>query len=275
MALGRIVELLIGENAQGLKISNLDIEFDIEKSRTLADNNAEFTIYNAKQSTRNDILKKGNNLIFNFGYKDETTATIFIGNIIDSYSEKINADWVTKIKASTVRAKDQALEIIPISLSYGQNTPIAEPIKYIAAASGLAISGIENINGLKLINGWVYAGTFKGALRYLKSVLDATSYSMYIDNNEIVIYKTNTASRFTVSVLSYTGGLRSIRPISKVEEQKKRVEFTSLIIPKIRIDSLIKVVNTSSDDGVYIVDKLKIAGSNFDNECKMVGEATA
>lgn len=275
MALGRVLELSVGTDGTGLKLSNLDISFEIEKSKTLAENTAEFTIYNAKESTRNDVLKKGNNLIFKFGYEDETVATIFVGNIIDSYSEKKNADWITKIKASTVSSKDRAIDIIPISLSFTQNTPISEPINAIATASGLVVSGIENIDGINLINGWVFTGTFKGALRYLKSILDATSYSMYIDNNEIVIYKEGESSRYAVSILSYLGGLFSIKDISKAGEKEKRIEFTSLIIPKVRINSLVKVVNTNTNDGSYIIDKLKMTGSNFENECKMIGEALA
>ena len=81
MAWGRIVELSVGSEGEGLLISDLDIDFKVIKSLTFADNYAEFRIYNAKEETRTKILKKGNNLIFKAGYEDEAVNTLFVGNI--------------------------------------------------------------------------------------------------------------------------------------------------------------------------------------------------
>jgi len=275
MALGRVSELSVGENGKGLLISALDMEFKIEKSTTLADNTGEYTIYNAKENTRKNVLKKGNNIIHSLGYEDEAVANVFVGNIITSYSEKVRADWITKIKASTVQSKDAALEVVTVSLSYAPGTPVSRPMQAIASAAGLIVNGITNISSLKMPNGWTYAGTFKGALRYIKSILDTNDIGMYIDNNEVVIFNNGTASRFKVVLLSYTGGLQSVRDITKAEEKKKRIEFTSIIIPQIRINGIVSIVNTPDNNGSYIVDKLTMTGDNFGGEFKMVGEATA
>ena len=99
---------------------------------------------------------------------------------------------------------------------------------------------------------------------------------MYIDNNEIVIYNIGTPSRFKTVLLSYTGGLLSIKDITKADEKKKRVSFTSLIIPQIRINGLVSIKNTGTNDGSYIVDKFIAQGSNWgSNQYNMKGEATA
>lgn len=275
MALGRVSELSVGANGQGLLISALDMEFKVEKTATLAENTGEYTIYNAKEDTRKNVLKKGNNIIHSLGYEDEAVATVFVGNIITSYSEKVQADWVTKIKASTVQSKDAALEVVTVSLSYAPGTPVSRPLQSIASAAGLVVSGITNISSLTMPNGWTYAGTFKGALRYIKNILDSNDIGMYIDNNEIVIFNNGIASRYKVVLLSYTGGLQSVRDITKAEEQKKRIEFTSIIIPQIRINGIVSIVNTPDNNGSYIVDKLTLTGNNSGGAFKMIGEATA
>lgn len=275
MALNRIVNLSIGVDGTGLLLSQLDIDFNIEKNTNVSANFAEFTIYNAKESTRKNVLKKGNNLIFELGYDDEAVAVVFIGNIIESFSEKIGPDWVTKIKAYTIRSKTDALQVATVSLSYTANTPVSSPLNAIAQSYGLIVSGLSNISSLKLPNGWTYAGTFNGAIRYIKGILENKNFGLYIDNNEILIYKIGEAARYKVIILSYDGGLISVRDISKTEEQKKRIEFKSIIIPQVRINGAIVVTGTPLNDGTYIVDKLKISGNNYGGDFNIVGEAVA
>lgn len=275
MAFNRVVELSIGEDGTGVLISALDIDFRVEKTATLAENYAEFTIYNAKESTRNDILKKGANVILSLGYEDEAVGTVFIGNIDKATSSKKGPDWITKIKAYTIRSKDAPLEIIPISLSYGPGTSVAQPIRAISQAAGLTLSGVENVQSITLPNGWVFAGTFKGALRYLKGILDANDIGIYIDNSEVVLYQLGVASRYKVVLLSTTGGLLSITDITKAEETKKRIEFTSLVIPQIRVNGVVTVTGTDTNNGSYIVDQFSIDGNNYGGKFEMVGEATA
>lgn len=276
MAYKRVLNLSVGQNGTGLLISALDMDFRIEKSTDLANNTAEFTIYNANESTRKNVLKKGNNTLFDVGYEDEAIASMFAGNITQSISTKTRIDWITTIKASTIISKDKPLETIPISLSYNPGTPLSSPLRVLGSLSGLLISGIDNVTNLKLNNGWVYAGTFGGALRYIKAILDTNKIGMYIDNNEIVIYNIGTPSRYKTVLLSYTGGLLGVEDITKADEKKKRISFTSLIIPQIRVNGLVSLKNTGSNDGSYIVDKFTAQGSNYGSGAyQMKGEATA
>lgn len=273
MALGRVVQLSAGSDGSGLLISGLDVDFSVGKTITAAQNHAEFTIYNAMESTRNTILRKGNNIILSLGYEDEAVANVFVGNITKSFSEKISSDWVTKVKAFTVRSKTSALTAIPITLAYTPGTPLTQPLSALADASGLILTAALSLSSIKLANGWVYAGTFMGAFRYIKDILDVNNMGMYIDNNEIVVYNIGEASRYQIVRLTYSGGLLSIRDISKTEETRKRIEFTSIIIPQIRVNGLVNVIGTPVNDGAYIVDKLKISGNNYGGAFKMVGEA--
>jgi len=272
MAFKRIVRLDVGEAGEGLRISGLNLDFSIEKSRSAAQNTAKFTIYNAQESTRNKILKKGNNLVFSLGYEDETVGTVFIGNIDTSYSYHNGVDWVTEIKAYTIQAKNQKLETIPINYSYTAGTPIVRAINQISVVSGLVVNGLTNAAAITLPNGWVYTGTLMGALRYIRGVLEFNELSFFIDNSEIVIYKKGEASIFKTVLLTYTGGLQSIENITKAEEDEKRVKFTSLIIPSCRVGSVVTARNTPQD-GTYIVDKINLDGNNYGGDFRLEGEA--
>ena len=99
MAWGRITTLTVGFQGSGFIVSDLDMDFEVNRSITLSENTAEFTIYNAKESTRKEVLKQGANVIFEAGYEDETVSTLFAGNITYSSSMKKGMDWVTEIKA--------------------------------------------------------------------------------------------------------------------------------------------------------------------------------
>jgi hypothetical protein len=275
MALGRIVEVIVGPDGTGTIISNLDVEFRVEKTINVEQNTAEFTVFNAKETTRSQVLRKGNNIVLNLGYEDEATATVFVGNITEAVSERVQADWITKIRAVSIRSKSAPLKAISIALSYGPDATLSVIMEKIGATAGLVITGISNIAGITLPNGWVYVGTFLGALRYLKNILTPLGKGLYIDNNEILIYNLGTASRYKIVRLSYASGLLSVKDVSRAEDNKKRLQLESLIIPQMRLNGAVNLIGTPSQDGTYIVDSFKIQGNNFGGQFKMTTEVSA
>lgn len=286
MAWDRIVELSIGTNGQGLLISDLHIDFKIERSVTLSENFAEFTIYNAKEETRNKILKIGNNLIFKAGYKDEGISALFAGNIIESISLKEGSNIITKIKSVSKSTKKE-LQYQTVSLSYGPKTSLIIPLQQIAGLAGAVVNGINNANIL-LVNGWVYVGSLNGAIRYIRNILNSYDIDMYIDNNELVVYQKGVASKFEVVILSYTGGLISVNNITEQEvsnrskkasstrkkaiNNKKRIGFEALIIPQLQINAPV-TINTDKIKGTFLTEKLIFEGNNYGGDFKVIGEA--
>lgn len=276
MAFNRKVELTIGSDGTGLLISDLQFEFRIERSITFSENTAEFIIHNAKQDTRKEILKEGNNLIFKAGYEDDGVGVIFIGNISDSKSVQERADWITTIQAASIQSSDKALENAYISTSYGPDIFLSRPLKEVANALGLAIFGEENAQ-INMDNGFVFAGTARAALQSLKKTAEANGIGIYTDNNEIVLYRIgDQTSRFSPVYLDYESGLLSIDDITEYDNQStqdpKRVGFESLIIPKLQPRGLIRVANTDQD-GVYQIEKLNFNGDNFGGDNRCIGEA--
>lgn len=285
MAWDRYCKLSIGPGAIGLLISDLDIEFEIQKSMKLSENFAQFKIYNAQFSTRNDILKQGNNVTFAAGYEDEGNSTIFIGQITRSISKKISCDWVTDIVAVTSRGKLKKIDAIPLTLSFAANSILSTIISQLASTLGLVVAGVENAN-IILANGWVYQGTTGGALRYIQNILRNEGKDLYFNDDELVIYNIGIASKFEIVRLVYGGGLLSIEDITeppkesqgigkkrrKIKEVSKRIRFETILIPQLQLNAPVNVFGTDQD-GTYIVEKLSFIGDNFGGDYVCRGEA--
>lgn len=278
MAFKIITRLTVGSDGTGLLISDLDIDFEVTRSITFSENTAGFTIYNAKQSTRKKILTKGNNVIFKVGYEDEGIGTLFIGNITDSKSLKSGADWITTLQCSSIRSAKRPIDTTYVSLSYTLDTSLKRPLQDIANALGMTLIGIENAN-YNLDNGYTFVGTAREALNYCKNILEANGASIYTDNTDIVIYNIGgKSSIFTPVYLDYDSGLISVEEITKEDNQTKqnpkRIQFESLIIPKLQPNGLVKI-NTDKIEGIFSIEKLTVAGSNYGDNSTCVVEAVA
>ena len=274
MALGRICELTVGSNGMGLLISDLDIEFDVERSLTFAENTAKFKIYNAKEETRSEVLRQGNNLMFKVGYEDETTGLIFSGNITEANSKKVGPNWETEIFAVTGRGLEGRLISQYISLSFGPGSNLQQIIENLSRLYGFVIFGINNAN-IILPNGWSYVGVLGGAFRYVEEILKSNNKGIYRDNGEMVIYNKGEASKFEVVLLTNNGGLLSVEDITDEESGAvTKLRFESLIIPKAQVNSSVKIMNEKYNS-VFTVERLQYTGNNFGGDFKMIGEVYA
>jgi len=289
MAWDRVVKLFVGEDGKGLEISGLDLSFDIRRANTPADNTATFVIYNAKEQTRREVLKKGNNLIFEAGYIDEGTGTLFIGNITSAVSKKQDDTWVTKVTAASIRATNQPLKYVIFTGSYIPGTKLSTVIQEIGNAIGLVVIGATNAD-VELPNGWTYAGSLRGALKYCQKILNDNDKALYIDNNELVIFNTGDRdSQFSVLQLDYTSGLLRAGDITEVnasdnkndkdakakETEKppeKRIEFEAILLPKLQPNILVQI-ESETVNGVYLVEIATFRGDNMGGTFQCKGEA--
>jgi len=292
MAFDRVVELFVKANDApnlGLEISNLDMTFDIKRSNQFSDNVAKFTVFNAEEFTRNEILIKGSNLIFNAGYVDEGVSTIYIGNITEANSYPTSDGWQTDITSMSIRSANQPLAYVTVSLSYNNKVLLSKIIKDLANEIGLVLIGAENAN-INLPNGWVYAGGLRGALKYCQNILKDNDAALYIDNTQVVVYRTaNRDSKFSVLLLDYDSGLKSVKDITETNETdnentkdkkpktpalppEKRIAFDAILIPKMQPNGLIKIT-TPKIDGVFLVENINFKGDNMAGAFDCSGEA--
>lgn len=267
MAFNRVLELSVGSAGVGLLISDLNISFTIERSISFSENTAEFTVYNAKEDTRKNILKEGNNLIFKAGYEDEAISTIYIGNITKSVSRLMGADWVTVISSSSVVSPNTPLKNTYVSLSYNKGTFISSPLRDIGIALGLIVLGLENVALISLSEGFTFVGSAREALRQCKKILEPKGIALYIDNTEIVIYNVGgRISRFAPVYLTYNTGLINVEEIEEYDtespENPKKIAIESLIIPRLQPNSLVTIVSESIR-GTFLIEKVTFEGDNF------------
>lgn len=271
MAWGRVCELSVGSDGQGLLVSGLDIDFEIEKSLSFSDNTAQFTIYNAKEETRKEILKAGNNIIFRVGYEDETVGVIFSGNITETSTIKTRTDWETKITAQSARGLDGALRSEYVSLTFSAGTNLSRIISQLANLYGLVVYGIENASVI-LPNGWQYVGKISGAFRYIDGILKSHRKGMFKDDKEIIIFNQGESSKLSVVKLTYEGGLKSLEDITDSDSSSKtKYKFSSLIMPQCQVNGLVNII-TPKVKGVFTVEKLKFIGNNYGGGFDMEGE---
>lgn len=264
------MELSIGPDGTGLAISDLHMSFHVERSNTISENTSEFIIYNAKESTRKEISRKENNIIFDYGYEDEDMGTLFIGNVDTAESFQEGPDWITTIVGAAIQSKNSPLTNSYISFSYAEDTLMTQPLNDIATRLGLAVYGLDNA-AVNLANGFAYSGSTRGALKECAQRLKAFDVALYIDNNTIVIYNTGSRiSRFSPVFLDYNSGLIRLKDITEKNNQEsknpRRIAFDSIIIPKLQPNGLVTIQNTGKLEGTYLIESLVFDGDNFGGE---------
>lgn len=280
MAFNVKLELIIGE--ENILISDLNIEFRIERSIRYSENFAEFTIYNAKETTVKKISKNESDLTFKFGYVDEIKgnediSVLFFGNVIDPVTNIDGSNKITKLKSVLMKSSKLKRRLKQVSFSYVPDTLLSSVIKDIGNMLGIVVWGAENAE-IQLLNGFTYIGSTRGALLYCKKILEKERKSLYIDNTEIVIYSLDSrTSKYSTIYLDYESGLISVDDITDYADpdrpDDKRIEFQSLIIPKMQTNGLLTIKNTNKHEGTYLIEKMILEGNNFGGQNICKGEA--
>jgi hypothetical protein len=267
MAVGRAIELTVGQNnGLTLLISDLNISFDISRSYKLESNTATFTIYNAKKETRDNILKKDNNIVLKAGYDDEGTGIIFSGIIFDVRSKKTATEWVTEIIANDFGANNRNLFKETINNAYKEGIPITMVINDIVGILGITVNGLENASQIIMNNAKVFSGLLKDVIKNIENILKVNGVGLYFDSNEMVIYNLGQkTSTFGVVSISPTSGLigeiEEITDNSK-DDKKRRYALTYLMNAKVKPNTLIQL-KSANVNGLFIVEKIDVKGDNF------------
>lgn len=113
-----------------IEITDLRIEFKIEKHLKKQPNTAEFTITNLAQVTRDDFVRGPTRIRFEAGYGD-AARLLFVGDLRYASNEKDGTEWLTKLQcADAGRAYKEAR----VNRSFGPGTPLVTALKEVAKA---------------------------------------------------------------------------------------------------------------------------------------------
>jgi len=277
MAFNKQVELIISDPSKtaNVDISLMHIDFDIKRSITFSENKANFTIYNLKQDTANKILKKGNFVTFRAGYEDEGLGDIFIGNISTSSYFRRGADTITEINAIMNLGKAKRLDKVTFAGTYGKGILFSSVLKDLAKEANLSLVGIEKVT-FTAPNGGTFVGIFRNVLLECSKILKPKGLGLFIDNNSLVIYEIGKQnSKFPTVRMEYKTGLLTANEIyEEVKGDKKRVIFTSIIVPKMQINGLINF-KSERINGLFRIEKLHFFGNNYAESFNIDGECVA
>jgi hypothetical protein len=268
--------MIVGDNnGLGLEISNLNIEFDIDRSYKIESNTANFKVYNASKETRDKILTVNNNIILKAGYKDEETGIIFNGIIFDAHSKKKKTEWITTIIANDYGANNINLYKTTINNAYKEGIPISMVINDIVGVLGITVNGLQNCSDIYMNNAKVFSGLLKDVMKNISNILKVHGVGIYFDSNEMVVYKLGEQiSTFGIVNLTPQNGLigevEEITDNSKEDTTnssnnnkiKKRYAAISLMNAKIKPNTLIRL-ESENVNGLFIVEKVNFVGDNF------------
>ena len=258
-----IIFALRGE--QGVKHSDLRIEFDIQKTSEVNTNPGSIKVYNLSKTSR-AFLQQENVVVFlEIGY-EEGVDLLYSGDIIKSSSEKIQNNIVT-----TIDAKDGsfALENANLDKSYKAGTNLKDVardvVQAMKEAGGIVVSSLGDLQDETLQNGMSVTGAARDTL---KKLTDKQGLEYSIQDNELQILREGNSTTDEAILLTPRTGL-----IGKPIEREKGIEFKALIqTTKMRPGRKIKIVS-SEINGVYVMRKAHYRGDTHGEDWSVSGEA--
>lgn len=198
-----IVELTL-DNQEVIRLSNLRISFNVQKTLTSESNSARVMISNLSEATRNRIKKTDTKLTLKIGYEEDTGEEIaFVGDV-----QYINHAIERPEILTTIEANDgeKNLRDTRVSLSYKAGTSLLQILQDILNKFNLKKKVNVSILGIKdkkSVNGISVLGQ-------AKSIIDQITKDLALEwsfqNDELKLTKTTSAD-FTraIKITSSTG----------------------------------------------------------------------
>jgi hypothetical protein len=266
VAFGRVVEVIVGpKKGTGFKITDLRIEFTIEKSDTSDPNKGTVKIYNLSNDTHNQVAVADNHITLRAGYRDETVATICFGDVLRGDRHRDGMDRVTELEIF-----DSRISMMSgiVSVSYAKETPAATIVQSYLDAIGLAFKGTENIPaGEYYRHGYTFNGM---ATDGLKEVLNRFGLAYTVQNEMLYILKPGQAAETVGLELTPKSGLLTTPQYvtDKTEEDDieadpdGRWKFSTMLFPEL-VPGAACLVRSSTLDGTVKITKAVYRGDNW------------
>ena len=204
---------LEARNSEGVQVDVAALRIDARcvRSRVFDDNELEATIRNANNDTINKFLQRGTNVALYAGYKDEgEPGLMYQGNIIDSKTYRAGTDTLTIIRSVALRSLTRPFTATPVSLAFRPGSNAGQVVDAICAILGLVPQGREMAAEVALPGGWNYVGPVSGAMKRLAQDLRPAGIGIYVDLAEMVVFRYETDSTYSIAYLSPKSGLLNL-----------------------------------------------------------------
>jgi hypothetical protein len=272
MAFMRKVEVVVGpKGGEGFKIDGLKIAFTIEKTDSPDPNKSKIQLYNLSPDTSAKVTVAGNHITLKAGYKDETVAAIFFGDVLKGRRYRDGNDYCTELEVFDSRT---AVFSGQVSVSFAKDTEARTVAQAYLDAIGLPFKGMENIPaGAVYPHGDCFIGMAGDGLR---DVLNRYGLMYTIQNEMLYIIKPGEAADKTgLRLTPKTGLLTTPQPVSdKTEdddtgtEAGNRWKFSTMLFPELLPGAACKV-ESSTLNGEIIIRKAVYSGDNWTGDFKI------
>lgn len=219
---------------EGRDFTGLRVSFSIEKSSTSNPNTSKVQIYNLSPSSRSFVEQKQQVLLLEVGYAppgvEPFLEGISSGDIRKVTNERNGTDWLTTFELGD---GELALQEAQLNKSFEAGASLTKMIRETAQSFGKAVNNISGITEKTFKSGLMLTGSSKDNMD--KLVATGGSEWSIQDDEVIVLGKRETTSEEAILISERTGLIGS--PVKREEG----VEFTSLLIPRLRPGRRIKI----------------------------------
>jgi hypothetical protein len=228
---------------------------------------ADIAIYNLRESTRQNIVKKGAIIGLRAGYADSIDF-IFNGQIRNVFSERTGPDTITRVIAHGAPPPTKS-----INQTIGKGVSVPTLIRACASIIGLPLVINDDDFNASVTYSRGYS-LYGDPMKILDKLANTHGFSYVIENRRIVVVGKNSFRAGIPYVISQANGMEGIPEITEVG-----VDANVRLTPKIRIGGQVDVqsklatfnfsnlyfqnVPANAGSGVYNVQRLKYSGDSW------------
>jgi hypothetical protein len=285
MLFDRVYKLLIGQGNSGLEITNLKIQFEIEKTAKKNPNTNKIRVWNLRKETRAQLEKPDTRCLLYAGYAEEAgPLLIFQGGVTYAWTKFDGPDVVTEFE---VGDGTQEIRDSMVSMGYGKGVKSGQILKDVSEKMGLPLTLPSNAPERSWINGLSYFGS---ARTLLDKVTKATNLEWSVQNGNLqVLEKGMVTTRQGVEIALDSGmvGYPEREREAKAETTSKKKsgaaqkqwdgwKVKTLLMPQLNPGDRVHL-KSRAVDGVFRIEELKHTGDNWEadwqTELKLVDPA--
>lgn len=241
------------------EITDLRVQFKVEKNLRKEPNTAEVKITNLSPRSRVNFQQLGVAFVLQAGY-ETTLSTVFVGDVRIANSAQEGPDWITTLQAGD---GERAYAHPRVNDSFRAGTDKIAVVKKIAGAFGLDVGNLDKqiskyLGGQRHETGYVARGR---ASSELDRALRAAGLDYSIQDGKLQVLKPGEATtELAVEVTPESGLIGSPQMCSPTKKGKKAtIKFRSLLQPSVKPGGRV-VVGSAAYRGTVLVEQVTHAG---------------
>lgn len=282
MLFDRVYRLLVGKKGQkqGLEITELRIQFDIQKTAKKNPNKNSIKIYNLQRSTREELEKPDTRCVLYAGYAEEQgPLLIFNGNVTFAWTQFEPPDVITELE---IGDGQKEIRDTTISVGYGKGIKSKQILEDVSKKMDMPLMIPSNVPERVWNNGLSFYGP---AHSLLDKVTKGTGLEWSVQNNNLQVIESGMVTTRTGLLISMDSGMikapeREREDSTKTGKTKAKKDkahdhdvtkqidgwkVDCLLMPTLNPGDRVKL-ESRSVNGVFRIQELKHSGDSHDGD---------